>query len=118
MLFKTNVLLASYLSSFAFSAVHEIAVGNGGLTFDPENVQAAQGDLLIFRLYPNHDVVQGNFDSPCTPSDSGFYSGPFSEYANGDRRFVVNVTSDEPHYWYCSVQRHCQQGMVGGANVP
>jgi plastocyanin len=116
---KTNILLASSFSSFAFAAVHNIAVGDGGLIFEPESIDnLAQGDTLVFRLYPNHDVVQGNFDSPCTPSDGGFYSGPFSDTDDGEKRFVVNVTDDGPHYWYCSVQRHCQDGMVGGANVP
>jgi hypothetical protein len=119
-MFSKSILLttATLFSSLAHSAVHEIAVGENGLTFEPETVDnVAAGDILIFTLYPNHDVVQGAFDSPCTPSEGGFYSGPFSDTDNGERRFVVNVTDDGPHWWYCSVQRHCQEGMVGGANV-
>jgi hypothetical protein len=105
--------------SLSSGAVFEIDVGEQGMRFTPERVDnVGTGDTLIFHLYPQHDVVQSDFDSPCTPSEGGFYSGPFSETDNGSKRFVVNVTEDGPLYWYCSVDRHCQSGMVGGANVP
>jgi hypothetical protein len=28
------------------------------------------------------------------------------------------VTSSDAIYYYCSVQKHCQSGMVGGVNIP
>lgn len=62
------------------------------------------------------------------------YSGPYSGTDGGAKKFVVNVTSNDPVYYFCSVQRHCQyvsppdlqvsvidifrSGMVGGINIP
>lgn len=110
-----NTLL---LAAVVAAEVHVIDVGKSGLTFSPETFSATAGDTLVFHLYPNHDVVQGAFDKPCTPSQGGFFSGPFSSTDGGKKKFVVNVTSTDPVYWYCSVQKHCQSGMVGGVNVP
>ncbi|KAF2745741.1 hypothetical protein M011DRAFT_371573, partial [Sporormia fimetaria CBS 119925] len=103
----------------ALSAIHTIRVGpDSSQRFDPEIVDAKNGDTLIFHLFPNHDVVESDFSSPCVPKQDGFYSGPYSGTDDGEKRFVVNVTTDGPHYWYCSVERHCMNGMVGGAGVP
>jgi len=111
--------LVTSLAAIASAAVHTIDVGENGFKFEPETIDnVQQGDILIFHLYPRHNVVQGAFDSPCTPSDGGFYSGPFSETDDGKKKFVVNVTSNDPVYWYCSVEKHCENGMVGGANIP
>ena len=112
----TFTVLASL--SLVYAATHEIDVGESGLTFDPQTFTAQPGDTLIFHLYPSHDVVQGDFSSPCTPSSNGFYSGPFSQTDNGKKRFVVTVNSSDAMYWYCSVPQHCQGGMVGGINLP
>lgn len=112
--------LASILS-FTQAAVHTVDVGESGLTFKPETLNPAVGDTVVFKLYPQHDVVTGDFSSPCTPSSGGnasFFSGPFSGTDNGAKKFVVNVTTTQPVYYYCAVQRHCQQGMVGGWNLP
>jgi plastocyanin len=86
--------------------------------FNPTTLTASAGDTIIFELFASHNVVQGNFASPCTPSTQGFYSGPYSESNDGKLRFVVNLTSTDPIYYYCSVGRHCQSGMVGGINLP
>jgi hypothetical protein len=32
--------------------------------------------------------------------------------------FVVNVTSTDPIWFYCSLASHCQEGMVGVVNPP
>lgn len=115
----TAAILA--LTSFTHAAVHTVDVGESGLTFSPQTLNPAVGDTVVFKLYPQHNVVSGSFSSPCLPSEGGnasFFSGPFSNTDNGAKKFVVNVTSTQPVYYYCAVQRHCQQGMVGGWNLP
>lgn len=109
---------AAPILPLAYAAVHTVEVGDGGLTFEPRTLTAVQGDTIVFNLYAVHDIVVGDFDDPCRPDDDGWYSGPFDDTNNGALKFVVNVTSDDPIYYYCSVQRHCQMGMVGGVNLP
>ncbi|KAF3007709.1 hypothetical protein E8E13_009594 [Curvularia kusanoi] len=114
-------MLRSILPFFvtaALGAVHTVEVGESGLVFEPQTLTAVPGDIVVFELYPSHNVVQGNYGSPCQSNDNGFYSGPFSNTNNGAKRFVINVTSNDPVYYYCSVQKHCENGMVGGINVP
>jgi hypothetical protein len=35
-----------------------------------------------------------------------------------DATFVVNVTSTDPIWFYCSLSSHCQSGMAGVVNPP
>jgi plastocyanin len=113
----TTLLLLGY-SRLLFAAVHFVEVGNNGsLVFVPERTPAEKGDTVV-HLYATHNVVQGDFSSPCTPNADGFYSGPYSDSDRGRLRFVVNVTNTDPIYYYCSVGKHCQLGMVGGINLP
>ncbi|KAF2466853.1 uncharacterized protein BDR25DRAFT_267560 [Lindgomyces ingoldianus] len=98
--------------------VYTIDVGESPLTFSPKTISAKVGDTVIFHLYSSHDVAQGSFDKPCQPLSGGFYSGPFSGTDNGNKKFVMNVTSTDPIYFYCAVQKHCPNGMVGGINIP
>lgn len=100
----------------ALAAVHHVDVGEGGLKFTPKTLTAAAGDVVIFQLHSNHNVAQSSFDQPCTPS--GFYSGPFSGSQNGALRFVLEINSTDPIYYYCGVPGHCQGGMLGGINLP
>lgn len=113
-----NALVAALLSApLAAAAVIEVDVGETPLTFNQQKIVVSKGDVVVFTLYPSHDVISGNFDKPCEPNDV-FYSGPFSNTDNGKKKFVVNVTSEDPMYWYCGVPTHCQKGMVGGWNLP
>lgn len=105
-------------ASTALAAVHTVDVGEDGLKFDPQTLTAAKGDIVIFTFYPSHDVAQASFSDPCKPSSNGFYGGPFGQTDNGKKKFVYTVNSTDPIYYYCSVQKHCQSGMVGGINVP
>jgi plastocyanin len=107
-------------AALAAAEVFTVEVGDGGLVFEPKTLTVKTGDTVIFELYPQHNVITGPFSSPCTPTegDGGFYSGPFSETDNGKKKFVVNVTSEDAMYYYCSVQKHCENGMVGGWNLP
>ena len=114
----SKVLIIPTFCGAALGAVYNVEVGNGGLNFKPETVSAKAGDTVVFQLFPGHNAVQGDFASPCTPSGQGFYSGPYSDTNSGQLKFVVNVTSSDPVYYYCSVSSHCQLGMVGGINLP
>ena len=47
------------------STVHSVAVGNGGLLFQPDSVTAKMGETIEFHFYPkNHSVAQSSFASP------------------------------------------------------
>jgi len=68
-------LLTIALAATARAATVKINVGQGGLTFTPDSVTAAKGDVLEFHFVGgNHDAVTGDFSAPCTPSTGGFAS--------------------------------------------
>ena len=117
-MYTAAVLLLA--AALATAEVHTVDVGEGGLVFEPQTLTVKTGDTVIFHLYPRHNVMTGPFSSPCTPTDGdgGFYSGEYDDTDDGEKKFVVNVTSEDAAYYYCSVQRHCQNGMVGGWNLP
>ncbi|KAF1926153.1 uncharacterized protein M421DRAFT_225835 [Didymella exigua CBS 183.55] len=103
-----HLLVAPVLVTLASAAVHTVQVGKSGLSFDPQTVSAVQGDSVVFELFPGHNVVGGDFDNPCQSDDDDFYSGPYSDTDSGAKKFVVNVTSDDPVYFYCGESKHCQ----------
>ncbi|KAF9738722.1 hypothetical protein PMIN04_011113 [Paraphaeosphaeria minitans] len=113
-----RALLAAAVATVANSEVHTVDVGEGGLKFEPQTLNPKKGDTVIFHLYPRHNVVSGSFDKPCEFNDDSWFSGPFDQTDNGKKKYVVNVTSEEPVWYYCAVQRHCQNGMVGAWNAP
>ena len=79
----TKLAALPLFASLALSVTHDIKVGNKGLNYDPEEVTAAQGDVLRFSFYPReHNVAQGSFDAPCKPMNGGVYSGDV-EVENG-----------------------------------
>jgi len=108
------------LAATALGANHVVTLGEGGaLKFSPSTVNASIGDTVEFLFYPaNHSVVQGNFDSPCTPRDGGYYSGFFFNTKSGPsaNSFVISITDPNPIYLYCSQASHCNAGMVGIIN--
>lgn len=64
-------------SAASSSGTHTVDVGEHGLSFDPDTITAAPGDMVEFHFYPgNHSVAQASFDNPCHPmSSSSFFSG-------------------------------------------
>jgi plastocyanin len=63
------------------AAVHQIAVGQGGLKFSPDSITAKVGDQVQFNFDSSlgHSVVEGDYNNPCQPLDaSAFYSGTVS----------------------------------------
>lgn len=116
--------LASVLTiaAVANGAVHEILVGKGGATtFNPDSLTAAVGDQLEFHFFSGsggHSVVQSNFQSPCVAESGAFFSGYIPGNSAGDTTFVVNVTSTDPIWFFCSFLNHCIIGMSGVVNPP
>ncbi|KAJ7288022.1 hypothetical protein C8J57DRAFT_504837 [Mycena rebaudengoi] len=120
--------LATALSLFsaASAATITVLVGeNGGLTYNPPNVTAAEGDEIAFQfMAKNHTVTQSTFKSPCTlqkePAE-GINSGYQAVAANATEipqwSFTVdNATS--PLWFYCAQPGHCGKGMVFSVNAP
>jgi plastocyanin len=117
---NTNIFsLFAFLITTATAATHDILVGNSGLAFSPNSTTAAKGDTVVFHFYPgNHDVVQGDFNSPCSTS-GGFYSG-FVDSGSGatSKTFTITINDTNPIWIYCSQIEHCQLGMVMVINPP
>ncbi|WYZ44825.1 hypothetical protein EsH8_VIII_000141 [Colletotrichum jinshuiense] len=115
---------AAASSSSSIAGVHVVKVGDGGLTFEPNEVTAAVGDVVEFHFYPRaHSVAQSAFDSPCQPlsngTTTGFFSGPVAVTSGvGSEVFTVQVTDTNPKWFYCATGQHCQGGMVGVINAP
>jgi len=105
----------TFLAGLAAAADFTVKVGEGGNVFVPSTIAASVGDTVSFHFTgSNHDVVQSTFDAPCAPKDGGFH---VPATADASAVFVVNVTTPDPVYFYCSVNRHCNLGMVGVINA-
>ena len=110
-------------------ALHVVQVSNknGDLTFTPNDIKAATGDMVQFHFYPkNHSVVQSTFDQPCQPLEmnmpgtKGFFSGfmPVKPTDATVPSFTVMVKdATKPIWFYCAQGKHCQSGMVGAINA-
>ena len=126
----SSVMPVSTLSLFLPLLLHtlpvwgkmfDIAVGKGGLLYDPEEVTAAKGDSLVFHFYgPVHNVAQSSFDKPCQPIDNAIYSGDFEVEGEGpsDKTFTVQVNNTDPIWIYCAEETHCENGMAMVVNAP
>ncbi|KAF2641893.1 hypothetical protein P280DRAFT_489265 [Massarina eburnea CBS 473.64] len=122
---------ASGSAAAGMVATHVIQVGgaNGSLTFSPDNVKAAVGDLVQFQFNPkNHSVVQSSFDQPCVPIQNvmknmttAFFSGYMPTNASAAAKqtltYTIRVMDAKPVWFYCSQAKHCQGGMVGAINA-
>jgi plastocyanin len=104
---------------------HIINVGKNGLAFEPNRLSVPVGDTVEFHFWPTtHSVAQSDFERPCTPRRGGmfgdvpeFYSGP-TTVASGEspRVFRIQVNDTVSIFFYCAVDRHCQDGMAGVIN--
>lgn len=102
--------------------VHVVTVGsmNGSLSYSPNNVVAAKGDMVQFQFMPaNHTVTQSTFDAPCEPINmhsniTGVYSGfmPVAMDAQTIPTYTILINNTKPMWMYCSQGKHCQKGMV------
>jgi len=123
MQFTILALSALSIGSAFAQTVHVVKVGsaNGTLAFAPNNVVAAQGDMIQFQFAPqNHSVVQSTFDNPClpissaTPGVQGIFSGymPVQASAAMTPTYTIMVADTKPMWLYCSQAKHCQNGMT------
>jgi len=105
----------------------QVAVGQNGLTYTPNNITAAVGTAIEFSFFPkNHTVTQSSFADPCHPLNTngvlnGFFSGfvPTASSPSGST-FTIIVNDTTPIWFYCAqtTGNHCQSGMVGSINAP
>lgn len=78
MRFLFSLTALASIASTANAVVHQVAVGETGLAYNPNTTTAAVGDTVVFTFYPrSHNVVQGLYTSPCmdTGVTDGIYSG-------------------------------------------
>lgn len=95
-MYFNRLVLALAAATVAKSEVHTVDVGEDGLKFEPQTLNPKKGDTVIFHLYPRHNVVSTTFSTPCVSNGDSWYSGPFDQTDNGKKKFVVNVTTEDP----------------------
>ncbi|KZT42571.1 hypothetical protein SISSUDRAFT_1069281 [Sistotremastrum suecicum HHB10207 ss-3] len=112
----------SFISLFALpllasAAVHDIQVGQDGLSYTPEAISANPGDQVVFHFVAkNHTATQSSFANPCGHLEGGFDSG-FNPVAAGSTdfpTFSVNVTDCKQAA--NTPASHCGAGMVFAVN--
>ncbi|KAK4706073.1 hypothetical protein P7C70_g114, partial [Phenoliferia sp. Uapishka_3] len=112
---------APWGSEYYGPKTHLVAVGENGLTYTPNFVNADVGDLVKFEFHPmNHTVTQSSFDYPCTAIDGGIDSdfNPVPAGSYDFKTFEITVQVKTPLWFYCRQDHHCQQGMGFGINPP
>lgn len=99
---------------------HNVVVGASGLTFTPNQVTAAVGDVVTFEFHPkNHTLTQSTFANPCSAMAGGVDSGymPVDATATTFPVFSFRINEVTPLWFYCKQGNHCQSGMVMAINV-
>ncbi|KAH7395236.1 hypothetical protein DE146DRAFT_101086 [Phaeosphaeria sp. MPI-PUGE-AT-0046c] len=97
-----------------------VIVGGPQVTFMPNSVVAAVGDIVQFQFSNgNHTVTQSSADAACKPLAAGVHSGhiPFVDGQTEVGTFNMPVTSTEPMFLYCATGPHCQLGQVMVVNA-
>jgi len=121
--FAALSLLALAASLVSGASVHRredpktitVLVGNGNLTYIPNEATANVGDTIQFQWTIGfHTVTQAiGVDAACVKNPDGFtasgnQSAPFS--------WSVVVNDTKPIWFYCNIPTHCQKGMFGVIN--
>jgi len=124
MQFSTFAIAALSVASAVVGdvTVHVVKVSGttSVLTYTPNNVTAAVGDMVQFQFgVGNHTVTQSTFDEPCMPigmtsNQTGVFSGfmPVTAGATTVPTYTILVNNTTPMWFYCSQAKHCQSGMV------
>lgn len=119
---RFSIATAFAVVGTTLAADHLVVVGNNSeLVFEPDNIQAAEGDTVTFKFWPkNHSVAQAAFNAPCEPAADGFWSGyiPSTEKAAATTFMYTVENASRPIWFYCTQGKHCQGGMVGVINGP
>lgn len=121
----STLALSALLGVASAQKVHVVSVGskNGSLTFMPDNMKAAAGDMVQFQFRAgNHSVAQSTFDNPCSPISNqmanvtGIFSGyqpvKASEAMGMIPTYTIMVKDTKPMWFYCTQGKHCQAGMT------
>jgi plastocyanin len=109
------------LPTAIFAAQHTVEVGEDGkFVYNPDTVQAAVGDTVVFEFYPgSHSVAQSTFDNPCQPAANGIWSGFFNPSSDTDPNvFEITIKDTNPIWIYCAQIGHCNAGMAMVINPP
>lgn len=114
--------LAPVVAVFGQQTIN-VMVGQGGLAYTPNSVEAKNGDTIQFTFAAkNHTVTQSTFAQPCqnmtTPTqgiDSGFLAVPAGATQLPQWSFTIN-NDTTPLWFYCRQSGHCQAGMVFAVN--
>lgn len=104
-------LIISAIAAASAQTMHMVSVGESGLVYSPASLVAAVGDYVVFNFYGQHNVIQQNLERACQPKDSGLFSTSMSE-----GNYTIQIKDTQPIYFYCSIGRHCSNGMVGAIN--
>ncbi|KJA28915.1 hypothetical protein HYPSUDRAFT_155068 [Hypholoma sublateritium FD-334 SS-4] len=117
-------LVTSVYAKTVVVTVGDSTTGNPMDTFQPANVTANQGDVVLFNFTEgNHTATQSTFSSPCIPAHitnqtiNGFDSG-FRDTDNGTAITTLTFTVTDPNttVWFYDANT-CSQGGVGGINI-
>jgi len=95
--------------------------GPKGIQFEPQDIKAQVGDLIIFTfLSQNHSVTQSAFATPCQPLAEGMDTGfqpNMNNSVNPAPQIAMQVMVDTPLWFYCKQNNHCGKGMVFSVNA-
>lgn len=96
-----------------------VVVGGPQVTFVPNMVLAAVGDVVQFQFSNgNHTVTQSAEGQACTPlqmtDPNAVHSGhiPFKDGQQMVGTFNMVVTKTDPMFLYCATGPHCQLGQI------
>ncbi|KAG8946488.1 hypothetical protein FRC04_011664 [Tulasnella sp. 424] len=118
--FATAVAALVAVPAVLAQTTHNVVVGATGLTFSPNQVTAAVGDIVTFEFHPkNHTLTQSTFASPCAAMAGGVDSGfmPVAATATTFPVFSFKINEVTPLWFYCAQANHCTSGMVMAINV-
>jgi len=129
MISSSSLVLGLVALPLVLSKTINVAVGKGGLVFDPPALSADIGDNVVFTFFAkNHSVTQTSFGAVCSKKDGGLDSGFQPVPANSTAKeslptFTVPVTTKDPLWFFCAQASglpasHCGQGMVFSINCP
>jgi len=126
-----SFLVATLAASVSVVSADRIAIqvganktANASMIFQPQEVHAKQGDVVVFNFTNGtYDVIQADFAAPCIPinqfnsSENGFNSG-VRPAINGTAitTLEVNINDNFTAIWFYE-NSTCGQGGVGVINA-
>jgi plastocyanin len=106
-MFKVFSLIAAVCALPQATAPKTVTVTNNGLKYVPAELTVKVGDTVVFNV-PRHDAVESATFGSCQAKTGGF------NLNTGESK---QFTKAGTYYYYCSVGRHCAQGMVATITV-